>query len=356
MSFALAVTSRISRLALSAALVGSLGGAVGCGAAAPDGSPGPTTPGPASTPPGTPAPAGKSYVNAAEAPKYPGTEFATMQIFDAEVGVYLDETALLEALAETKLTFFGELHETAPVQELELWVLQRMTTKHPDVSLAMEHFQHDEQPVLDDYLAGKIESDEFEKKSQPWKNYAKYWKPLVDHMKSKGRPVVGLNVPSEALQSIYGAYPKTPLTVFNGWTSAFKYDADIAPRPIAAGSALYNSYFEANFDPNAHSNMGMSKTEALAYFTELAVIRDETMGYFAAETLKKGGRVLTVAGDFHVQTGLATPDRAARFAGAGAGAGYRLITTSPTAKLDEARKATVGDRKLARFFLVYDAK
>lgn len=336
------------RLALSVPLFCGL--VAGCGAAAPDGAAGPTSPSGATPPPTV----GKSYASAAEAPKYPGTAFTTMQIFDAEVGVYLDETAFLDALAETKLTFFGELHETAPVQELELWVLERLTTKHADVSLAMEHFQHDEQPVLDAYVAGALEAADFEKKSQPWKNYDKYWKPLVDHMKAKGRPVVGLNVPNEALQTIYGAYPKAPLAVFNSWTGTFKYDADIAPRPIAAGSALYNTYFEANFDPNAHSSMGMSKAESLTYFTELAVIRDETMGYFVSQELKKGGRVYTVAGDFHVQTGLATPDRAARFAGEGTA--YRLVSTTTAAKLEEARRASVGDRKLARFFLVYDAK
>lgn len=340
-------TLRLASLLILAPL--ALGATTGCGAAAPDGIVvAPPTDGGA-----PPASGGKSFTSAAEAPKYEGTAFGAMQIFDAETGVYLDEVAFLDALAETKLTFFGEQHETAPVQELELWVLERLTKKHADVSLAMEHFQRDEQPVLDDYVAGKLEAADFEKKSQPWPNYAKYWAPLVDHMKAKGRPVVGLNVPNEALQTLYAAYPKAPLTVFNGWTGTFKYDASIAPRPIEPGSALYNSYFEANFDPSAHSSMGMSKAEALKYFTELAVIRDETMGYFVADELKKGGRVFTVAGDFHVRTGLATPDRAARYA---AGASYRLVSTTTPAKLEATRKERVGDRTMARFYLVYEAK
>ncbi len=324
---------------------------VGCASSAPPTTP-TTTPAPDS---GAPAAVeGKTFPTAAEAPKYDGTAFAGMQIFDAEKEVYLDEDAFILALGEARLTFFGEQHETAPVQELELWVLTRMTAKYDDVSLAMEHFQRDEQPVLDDYIAGKTTSDAFEKSSQPWKSYAVYWKPLVEHMKSKGRPVVGLNVPDEALETIYAGYPKSPLQVFNAFPSTFKYDASIAPRPIAAGDAVYKGYFAANFDASAHSGMGMTKEETLAYFTELAVIRDETMAYFAADELGKGGRVMTVAGDFHVQTGLATPDRAARYGGEGTT--YRLVSTTTTAKLEQMKKSLVGDRHLARFWLVYGAK
>lgn len=307
--------------------------------------------------PNEPAPpaTGKTFAAAAEAPKYTGTAFSSMQVFDAEKNVYLDEAALVAALGEVKLVFFGEQHETAPVQELELWVLTRMTAKFTDVSLAMEHFQRDEQPVLDSYVAGEIESADFEKKSQPWENYGKYWKPLVDHMKEKGRPVVGLNVPKEALDTLYAAYPKKPLEAFNALGDSFKYASSIAPRPVPAPDAVFKSYFEANFDPAAHTGMGMSAKESLAYFTELAVIRDETMGYFAAEESKKGGRVLTVAGDFHSQTGLATPDRAVRYLGKDATA-YRIVSTTTTAKLAESREARVSDRALSRFWLVYDAK
>jgi len=314
-----------------------------------------STPGDPTTPaPSDPA-AGKTFSSAADAPKYTGTSFAAMQVFDAEKNVYLDEAALVAALGEVKLVFFGEQHETAPVQELELWVLTRMTAKYADVSLAMEHFQRDEQPVLDDYVAGALGEADFEKQSQPWANYAKYWKPLVDHMKEKGRPVVGLNVPKEALDTLYAAYPKKPLDAFNALNDSFKYAGSIAPRPIPAPDDAFKAYFAANFDPAAHSGMGMSAKESLAYFTDLAVIRDETMGYFAAKEAEKGGRVLTVAGDFHSQTGLATPDRAVRYWGKDASA-YRIVSTTTTAKLAEAREARVSERVLSRFWLVYDAK
>jgi uncharacterized iron-regulated protein len=322
---------------------------VGCGG----NSPSPSSP---NTPPadgGTQARSGRTYANAADAPKYPGTAFSQMQLLDLEKNEWLDESALLEALDATKLVFMGEQHETAPVQELELWLLERMTKRHDDVTLAMEHFQRDEQPVIDSYLAGKTTTADFERTSDPWPKYATYWKPLVEHMKAAGRPVAALNVPEEALESIYGAYPKKPLEVFNGWTSSFKYDSAIAPRPLSQWDATYQSYFETSFDYNAHGKqMGMTRADALVYFAGLAHIRDETMAYFTAKALEGGGRVLAVAGDWHVQTGLATPDRVARYRGDGE-TGAALVSTTPASKLEETRSANVSGRKLARFIMVY---
>lgn len=274
-----------------------------------------------------------------------------MSIYDIEEERWIDDHAFLAALDATKLVFFGEQHATAPVQEIELWLLQKLTQRHDDVMLGMEQFQRDEQPVLDAYLAGSIPAEEFEKKSKPWKNYAKYWKPLVEHMKASHRPVLGLNVPDEALGIIYAAHPKRPLEVFNGWDGAFKYASSIAPRPLANWDAAYGSYFATSFDYDAHgAKLDMTRPDALAYFTDLAHIRDETMAYFASRALANRGRLIVIAGDWHVQTGLATPDRTQRYLG---GTRYELITTSPVSTFEETRAKRVNGRKLARFIVAY---
>ena len=301
-----------------------------------------------------PAKVGKTYPNAADAPVFAGTNFKAMQIFDLEAGLYLDEAALLEALDDDKLVFMGEQHATAPVQELELWLLTRMTKRHPtDVSLGMEHFQHDSQSVIDSYLAGSITSAQFELDAKPWKDYAIYWKPLVDHMKDQGRPVVGLNVPDDALSELYAAFPKSPLATFNTWPTTSQWDPFVAPRPIPMWDDTYKAYFEGDFDYNAHGKqLGLNYADALVYFTDLATIRDETMAYWVSQQLANaGGRVMIVAGDWHVQTGLATPDRAVRYAGDSPKTD--LVTTTPAANLAAMRAKLVAGRKVAHFAFVY---
>jgi uncharacterized iron-regulated protein len=88
------------------------------------------------------------------------------------------------------------------------------------------------------------------------------------------------------------------------------------------------------------------------YFTDLATIRDETMAYWVSQQLANdAGRVMIVAGDWHVQTGLATPDRAVRYAGNSPKTD--LITTTPVAGLTAMRAKDVSGRKVAHFAFVY---
>jgi uncharacterized iron-regulated protein len=303
--------------------------------------------------------AGRSFGNAADAPGYDGASFASMRIFDLGRGEYLDEEKLMTRLDDERLVFFGEQHETAPVQELELWLLQRMTARHGDVALAMEHFQRDEQRVVDDYLAGRISETDFVRRSSPWKGYATYWRPLVEHMKAISGRLLALNVPDEALDVLYGAFPKAPLAVFNSWNANSAFDASIPPRPLRRWDESYQAYFESSFDYGEHAQkMGLSRAEGLAYFTDLAHIRDETMSHFIAQELLSGsGRVLVVAGDWHVRTGLATPDRVVQRMVAATNepwGAYTLVTTSTREAFDATRAERVHGREVARFVLVYD--
>lgn len=295
---------------------------------------------------------GQSFPDPADAPTYDGDAFKAMQIYDVRNDVWLDELALLEALDPARLVFVGEQHETAPIHELQRWVLERELARHPEVALGMEHFQRDEQGVIDDYLAGTIDGATFEAQSQPWTGYATYWKQLVEVMRAAGRPVLALNVPEEALDSVYTQFPARPLEVVNAWTDAAPYAADVAPRPIGPWDATYQAYFEGSYDYETHGkDWGLTYQEALDYFTDLALLRDDTMGHWIAQHLEATeDRMVVVAGDWHVQTGLATPDSAAKFTGVE----QRLITTATHASLEVVKAAGAAGRPVADFILVYD--
>ncbi|MCA9519467.1 MAG: ChaN family lipoprotein [Myxococcales bacterium] len=297
---------------------------------------------------------GSTYPTAAEAPKYTGGDYTNMQIYDVANNVYLDEAALLEALDDDQVVYFGEKHETAPVQALELWLLRLMTQRHNDVALAMEHFQADEQSVVDDYLKGQISKATFLANSEPWNNFEKYWMPLVEHMKTLGRPVVATNIANEALQVIYGNGLTSPLAFFNSWDASSPFDAYIPPRPLPKWDDTYQAYFETGFDYTVHGkDWGLTYQEALDYFTDLALIRDRTMSYWIASHLQKtSDRVLFVGGDWHVQTGIATPGLVTAWATTITR--YALITTTPRADFEALRAATFQGRSYADYILIYD--
>lgn len=294
---------------------------------------------------------GQSWPDPADAPRYDGEAFAGMQIYDVAAGLWLDEQALMLGLAPAQVVFVGEQHQVPAIQELELWVLERVLADDPTVALGMEHFQHDEQSVIDDYLAGTIDAATFEATAQPWEGYQKYWRPLVEAMKAAERPVLALNVPEEALDEVYAAFPGRPLAIVNSWDEASPFAADLPPRPLAPWSADYQAYFAGSYDYEVHGkDWGLSYEAALDYFTDLALIRDDTMGWWISEHVTAtGDKLVVVAGDWHVQTGLATPDSAGKFAQLSA----RRISTATPATLATVLGQTFAGRPVADYLLVY---
>src|SRR5205823_13287665 len=65
----------------------------------------------------------------------------------------------------------------------------------PKVVLSLEMFERDVQPVLDDYLAGRIPESEFLARSRPWDRYATDYRALVQLARARGWPVLAANVP-----------------------------------------------------------------------------------------------------------------------------------------------------------------
>ncbi len=298
--------------------------------------------------------AGNRYVDPEDAPRYQGTEYSDMQIYDVAHDEFLDDMALMEEVDDADVVFFGEQHETAPIHELQLWMLTLMTDRHEDVALAMEHFQSDAQSVMDDYLAGNIEDADLIRDGDAWDNFGLYWLPLVDHMKALDRPVIATNIPDEALDAIYANGLSSPLAFVNTWDESSAWDAYLPPRPLSDWNETYQAWFETGYDYASHGqSWGLTYDQALDYFTDLAAIRDHTMGYFIADHVEStGDRVFFVGGDWHVQTGLATPDYAQAYTVDIAR--YALVTTTPRTTFESMRDEVFEGRHLADFILIYE--
>jgi uncharacterized iron-regulated protein len=295
-----------------------------------------------------------SAVGAAEVvdgPSYSGDGFSHAQIFRLADGAWIDEATFSEALGAAGVTFFGEQHETAPVQALERWVEAKVMAVHPDAALAMEHFQRDEQPVIDRYFDGEIDQGTFEARSDPWNTYATYWRPVVEDARAAGRRLFGLNVPKEVLNSLYAQFPAAPLTAFDAIPASSAFDPQLPPRPLVGWDDAYQDWFEPSFDYHAHGEgWGMTYDEALQYFTDLAHIRDETMAHWVVRALASASHLYVVAGDWHVQTRRAVPDRVTRLSPSTT---TLTITTAPTDRFDAVRALGEADRPVADYIIRY---
>lgn len=68
--------------------------------------------------------------------------------------------------------------------------------------LSMEQFTRDAQPLMDDYLTGKIGEQYLIQKANAWPNYESDYRPLVEFAKSQQLPVIAANAPKPIVRCI----------------------------------------------------------------------------------------------------------------------------------------------------------
>src|SRR6185503_14927370 len=101
---------------------------------------------------------------------------------------------LFDRLGASDVVFVGETHLDDTTHRIELAVLEGMLARRAGkVILSMEMFERDVQPVLDDYLHGKIDEGTFLASSRPWGNYRTDYRPLVESAKAHRIPVLAAN-------------------------------------------------------------------------------------------------------------------------------------------------------------------
>ncbi len=144
---------------------------------------------------------------------------------------------MLGDLASYNVVVFGEFHDSQPIHDAELAVLKGLYRQHgANLALSMEMFERDVQPVMNDYLAGKITEGEFLAASRPWPQYKTAYKPLVEYAKAHHIPVLTGNIP----RRIAATYAKSKTL-----DSIADEDKQYLPNVHRAGSAAYREKFAA---------------------------------------------------------------------------------------------------------------
>jgi uncharacterized iron-regulated protein len=123
------------------------------------------------------------------------SSYVPHRVFDTKEKRLSDFEAMVAELSRADVVFIGEQHDDPGTHRLEIAILEGIARRRSNVIVAVEMFERDVQPHLDDYLAGKISEQEFLKNSRPWPRYATDYKPLIEFAKAKGWKVIAGNVP-----------------------------------------------------------------------------------------------------------------------------------------------------------------
>lgn len=221
----------------------------------------------------------------------PALEDATW-VWDTRGREPLELAKLLDRLAAADVVFVGETHLDDTTHRVEAAVLEGLLArKAGKVVLSLEMFERDVQPVLDDYLAGRIDERAFLASARPWGNYETDYRPLIETARQHGIPVVAANAPA-ALRRRVSAGGRAALEALT------QEERKLLPAEILPAEA---SYWE-RVDRATRGHMGFSSQSEEQRLYSGQNLWDNSMGAACAEALAAhpGSTVVHVVGGFHV--------------------------------------------------------
>ncbi|HEX3486078.1 MAG TPA: ChaN family lipoprotein [Micropepsaceae bacterium] len=225
----------------------------------------------------------------------------------APVAVSVDQAA--DALKDYDVIFLGEWHDHAGNHLAEMALFRALQARTPNLALSMEMFERDVQPVVDDYMAGRIGEDALRSRGRAWGNYAESYRPLVEFAKDHGLPVIAANAPASVVRCVGLEGPeylaRMPADKRN-WAAA-ELHLDDGP--------YKDKFLRFLAEDGAHgedaNRTEAQKKEAADRSFASQVTRDDTMAesILLFRQTNPARKIVHLTGAFHAEGGLGTVER-----------------------------------------------
>jgi uncharacterized iron-regulated protein len=265
------------------------------------------------------------------------------RVYDTHKKQFIDFETLASRLARADLVFVGEEHDDPATHRMELAILEGVARRRDSVTVAMEMFERDVQPLLNRYLDGNATEAELLQGARPWKNYPTDYRPLVELARARHWPVVASNVPRPMASMV-------SRTGFAGLdTVAAAVRSNGAARLACPEDDYYRKFAAAMGDMSGHGPSAGAEDgrTRMTRMYQAQCLKDETMGESVARAWRPGRLVVHYNGSFHSDFRLGTAERARERAG---GAVMLVVTALPVANLDSLAPSKQ-DRKRADYLL-----
>jgi uncharacterized iron-regulated protein len=245
---------------------------------------------------------GHKHSGTPETPYPPEREPQLGDVLHLPTGIYVDQQTMYEQASRVQLIYVGETHDNPASHRLQLEILQALAKSNPGkISLGMEMFTPEQQPVLDRWSAGELDEKAFLKEVGWFKNWRMnfaLYRELLTFCKDNSIPVRALNA-NKTLQKKVGRVPFDELSA-----------EEQAQLPEMDQNDPYQrAMVEAVFSDH---KMGANMLDG---FQRVQTLWDETMAQNVAAYLRgadKDQQMVVVAGGNHVRYGYGIPRRVFR--------------------------------------------
>ncbi len=234
--------------------------------------------------------------------------FAKAQLTTSNYKIYSvklsKEVSVMDIVNDMKnydVLFFGEEHNDSVAHFLEHQILETLYTQYSNhISLSMEMFERDVQPIMQEYLTSDIREKNFKKDARVWSNYKDY-RPMIEFCKNNKLDVICANAAGR-YSNLAGR--KGQIGLKNLPEESKKY---FAPLPYDTASG---KYYDKLMGLTGHDTTKKSSTiMGMGSFNLIMAqsLWDATMAYSISDYLKthQTKKIFQVNGRFHSDEGFA---------------------------------------------------
>lgn len=218
-------------------------------------------------------------------------------IVHLRTGETVDRATLFDHLARVQVVYVGETHDNPEAHRVQFEVLRALAARHPDLAVGLEMVPLDQQPLLDDWVAGRMEEKEFARRwTTLWSTGYRAYEEILRFCRDRQIPLIALNTP----RALVHAVAKDGI---DGLSAEMRAQL---PSRLDTDDPYHQAKTEALF--SGHSK---EHTPDFDRFYPAQLLWDETMAQTGADYLKShpGAHLLVLAGGYHVEQGVGVPRR-----------------------------------------------
>ncbi|CAN0888387.1 Protein RETICULATA-RELATED 6, chloroplastic [Linum grandiflorum] len=209
----------------------------------------------------------------------------------------------LERLTNARIVYLGEAEQVPTLDDksLELEIVKSLRTRCVDsqrlISLAMQAFHCELQPMLDDYLDKRIDEEAF--KALLWNWPPERWQeyePLLSYCRDNGVRIVACGVPPKVLRTVQA----------EGLQGLSKPDRKLYTPPAGSGFSSGFTYISRRLNDLSTENLSIASGPSSYLTAQARVVEDYSMSRIILQAVADGGAsglLVVITGASHVTYG-----------------------------------------------------
>ncbi len=191
-------------------------------------------------------------------------------------------SAMLQAVSNKKVLFIGEAHTTYVHHINQLEIIKALHQQGKKVAIGMEMFQRKFQPVLDAYIAKKIDEKTFLRRSEyfiRWKYNYNLYKPIIDYARENNISIVALNLEKEIVKKV----------TKHGFYALSDDEKMMLPQTLDFTNSAYRNHLNAIFSASEHMQAMHDKNNTAPnndFLYQSQILWEETMAETASDYIQ----------------------------------------------------------------------